>query len=271
MGVLRNPLRSPLRSPIYGPLEGKWGGGVIYDPDASALFARFTTPPTDARKTLINNLIVSLKAAGVWAKLDALYVTAAADSQAARRNWIADQYNLTAVNAPTFVADRGYTGNGSSSYLDTGFNPTTASSPKFTQNSANMGLWSRTNTTGVNSWDFGNVGSYFVRANAIDVVQGSINNNANPKTLGAYPGHNGWSRTTSLAWKGYRNGSETISETNWASAALVNANFRMGGIDNSNWGIQQIATGYFGSSLTGAEETALHAALNTYLQAVGAA
>jgi hypothetical protein len=39
---------------------------------------------------LIDALVGALKASAVWAKLDVLWVLAAADSQAARRNWIAD-------------------------------------------------------------------------------------------------------------------------------------------------------------------------------------
>ena len=123
------------------------GAGVSYDAAATALFARFTTPPTSARKAVINTLIVALKDAGVWSKLDALYLFAAADSQAARQNWVQDLYNATAVSSPTFTADRGYNGDGSASYVDSGFNPTTAVTPKFVQNSAYFGLWSRTTTT----------------------------------------------------------------------------------------------------------------------------
>lgn len=82
-------------------------GGVVYSPEALALSARFTTPPDTARKTLINNLIVALKAAGVWAKLGAPYLRAAADSQAARQNWLANQFNSTPVASPTFASDRG--------------------------------------------------------------------------------------------------------------------------------------------------------------------
>ncbi|WP_336802535.1 hypothetical protein, partial [Kaistia sp. MMO-174] len=73
-------------------------------------FARLTNQPTTARKKLYNDLIVSLKTAGVWAKLDALYVLAAADAQAARQNLVANAYNISASGSPVFTADRGYTG-----------------------------------------------------------------------------------------------------------------------------------------------------------------
>lgn len=112
-------------------------GGSSYDPAAVALFARMTTPPSDARKTLINDLIVALKAAGVWAQLLALYVTAAADAQAAGLNWISATYNLVPLSSPTFTVDRGYTGGGAA-YLSTGISPSVAG---FTVAEGTMGVW----------------------------------------------------------------------------------------------------------------------------------
>lgn len=90
-----------------------------YCPEALALFARMTTQPTDARKTVINTFITSLKTAGVWDKLDAMYVFAAANQQAALLNWIADTNNATAENSPAFTADEGIQGNGTNSYDNT--------------------------------------------------------------------------------------------------------------------------------------------------------
>ncbi len=101
---------------------------AVYSPEAAALLSRMTVTPSTARKQLIDALIATLVGAGIWAKLDALYLLAAHDAQAARLNWIADRYNLTAVNSPTFTTDRGYAGTGAAMYLDTGFNPATAAS-----------------------------------------------------------------------------------------------------------------------------------------------
>lgn len=115
-----------------------YGGGGSYLPQALALFARMTTPPTAARKAIINTTIKSLITAGIWAKLDALWFMAAADSQTAKLNWVANQFNLTEVSAPTFTTDRGFTGNGTTSYLDTGAAPTALT--KWTQNSAHVGV-----------------------------------------------------------------------------------------------------------------------------------
>ena len=71
---------------------------ALFDPAATALFARMTVQPDNTRKALINSTIVGLKASGIWAKADALYVTAAHDAQSARLNWVQDLYNLTAIS-----------------------------------------------------------------------------------------------------------------------------------------------------------------------------
>ena len=60
------------------------------------------------RQTIVNDLIAGLKADGIWAKLDRLWLFAAEDQPSA----LTDLVGLTlatAVNSPTFTADEGYT------------------------------------------------------------------------------------------------------------------------------------------------------------------
>jgi hypothetical protein len=280
MTLLRSPLHSPLRSPLYSPLVGKWG--EAYDADALALFARFTTSPTDIRKVQINTLILALKAAGVWSKRDAIYLTAAADSQAARRNWIADQYNLSTVNSPTFTADRGYAGDGASSYLDTNFNATTAVSPKFTQNSANIAAWDRTSRAAANTSLMGarqsttnyiDLGPRVVGDLFVGRMQTNVTGFTNANTQSA--GHFSVNRSASNAIEGYRGGSQVVTATP-ASVAPPNANIVLlaRSLTSSSpdaYTSDQIAFAAFGGSLTLTEIAAEFAAVQTYLQAVGAA
>lgn len=250
-----------------------------YDPAAEALFARFTTPPTDTRKGLINDLIVSLKDAGVWQKLDALYILAAADAQAARRNWIADQYNPSAVNSPTFTADRGYVGGGSG-YLDTGFNASTAGG-LYTQNSAHLSTWSRTNrgSTGISALGVRNsAGSVF--AAIVPFVSSTtlyrINSAAASSVVAASSvGHFLGSRVSSGTIEAYKDG-VSAGSISIASGALVNANVFICGENREGVGLvsgstDQIAQVSIGGDLTAANAEALYTATLTYLQAIGAA
>lgn len=77
--------------------------------------------PTVRRILLINDLIRGLKASGVWTGLSLFYACAAHDEQAGRLNWKSPGNNtLTASNSPTFTAGKGFTGNGTNAYLDSG-------------------------------------------------------------------------------------------------------------------------------------------------------
>jgi len=257
------------------PTLGQGVGGYTFaNAEAAALVARFTTPPTNARKLLIDNLVGALKTANVWTKLDAFYVLAAADSQAARRNWIADLYNLTEVNAPTFTADLGYTGNGTTAYLDSGFNPTTAPAAKFVQDSNHLGIWSRTNldNAGSPSPEIGNAQSRCQRQAAVSGAAQGRPNSAGTVTIatGGFPGHTMYSRTAAGIWEGYAQGVDAGGGTD-ASTALTSANLYILSSNTGAFGLNQDAAAHWGSGFTAGEAASMFSAIQTYLQAIGAA
>jgi hypothetical protein len=116
--------------------------GCPYLAQSCAIFAAFNNPPTTAYKIAINNLVAALLAnpSNVWGKLDYLYVPAAADSQSALINWKnPGTATLTAVSSPTFTANKGYSSDGSTSYLASGVSFTSGS--QLTQNSISLGGW----------------------------------------------------------------------------------------------------------------------------------
>lgn len=252
--------------------------GVGYAPEALALFARFTTPPTTQRKGQINTLIKALKAGNLWAKLDALYLMAAADSQAARRNWIADQYNLTPVSAPTFTADLGYTGDGVNSYLATGFVPSSAVSPKFVQDSATYGMWSRTAAAAASATDFDMGGTVSgsradMRIRRPDNTIGYLVNDTTLVTAANTDGRGMFAaiRTGNSA-RSIRRNKTQLSTDAIASTGVPTSSLSIlaGGI-GSGRSARQASAGFIGSGLSGAESDALYDALLIYLQATGAA
>lgn len=104
------------------------GGGVSYTAEYQAILDRGTalgySLPTTAQKTAQDNLIISLKAAGIWTKLDVFYCFYNnGGASFGKLNW----KNPTLYPAvgtghePTFASNTGFTGNGSSMYLDTGW------------------------------------------------------------------------------------------------------------------------------------------------------
>lgn len=133
-----------------------WSGdtnivGFAYDSDYQAVLDYATTQgytlPSDAQKALQNQLLVNLKTAGVWSKLDTFANFATdGDSNFALIDWKRlTQY--TAVNSPTFTANKGFNGNGTSSYIDTNFNPAT-SGANYTLNNASRYVYLYSATVG---------------------------------------------------------------------------------------------------------------------------
>jgi hypothetical protein len=126
-----------------------WSG---VDPDYQAVLDYATlqgyTLPSAGQQALQNQLVVDLKSAGVWSKLDTFAVFATdGDSDFALIDW--KRLSLyTAFNSPTFTANQGYAGNGSSAYIDTGFQPSLAS--KMSANSANITIYMNTVTDSAN-------------------------------------------------------------------------------------------------------------------------
>jgi hypothetical protein len=249
------------------------GGGVVYEPETEALVARFTTPPTTERMGVINDLIKSLKNESIWSKLDALYITAAATAQAARQNWIADAYNLTAVSAPTFTADRGYAGDGVSSYLETNLNPATAPGLKQSQDDITIMVWSRTAGQS-NNGDVGNTASFIAPRIATDDI--NFRANAGVSVTASNADGSGMfcvSRLSSSSVQAYRNGATLGASISSPSTAPESASYRVCGRSGAftTSSIRQQAAASFGARLTAPQIAAYYTAVQTYLQAVGAA
>ena len=105
--------------------------GTSFDADYQAVLNYATTQgytlPSSGQQTLQNQLVVDLKDAGVWNKLDLFYVFAIdGDSDFASINWKdPNNFEITEVNSPTFTTNVGFTGDGSSAKLYTNFNPST--------------------------------------------------------------------------------------------------------------------------------------------------
>ena len=93
----------------------------------------------------------NLSTTGCGAPFDALYVFASEDGTNALLNLCSSNYNATAVASPTFTSASGYAGVATGSGIDSGFTPSTASSPNYIQNSAHIAFWSLTDQETVNS------------------------------------------------------------------------------------------------------------------------
>jgi hypothetical protein len=132
-----------------GILAGVGGG---FDADYQAVLDYATTQtytlPSESQQALQNQLVVDLKSAGVWSKLDTFYVFATdGDREYAAINWKdPNSFEITEVNSPTFTTDVGFTGNGTSAYLDPSYNQGT-DGVNWSNPNGSFGVWVDTAAT----------------------------------------------------------------------------------------------------------------------------
>ena len=117
-----------------------WIGGASYTSEYQAVLDRATTLgytlPSASIKTAQNALVVALKAAGIWTKLDILYVPANdVSSNFWKLNWISPSlYECTEPGGAVTKSSGGIKGNGSSTYASTNFTPSTQATKLTTSN-----------------------------------------------------------------------------------------------------------------------------------------
>jgi len=242
-------------------------------PEADLLIDTMTVRPQGNRAFLISDTIRRLKAADIWAKLDVLWMLAAHDAQAARLNWKNPaSFALTAVNSPTFTTDRGYAGNGSTSYLNTGWAGST-NGVNFQQNSLSILAYGLTTSAGNTALIGLSGGQGF---NIFPSFNGSVFHRAgdDPSSGGfatnVRQGLHHADRQSSTARTGYRDGVSIGSYGSVTSLALSANVFWSHSSNGVGFGTDQIAALGFGGSLD-AQAAALSSILQSYMRAVGAA
>jgi len=164
-------------------------------------------------------LVLDLKSYGLWSKMKAIYPMVGASAAACRQNLKSSSFTGTFTSGWTF-ASTGVTPNGTSAYMDTGFN----NQNNWTSSSnGSMGIISRTNPTAIVQCDMGSgndlatggnsstiysryAGDQFYSGlNCISVVPGS----SNTSSIGFFV----TSRTSSTAYTRHKRGSSTINTT----------------------------------------------------------
>jgi hypothetical protein len=238
-------------------------GGI--DPSYQAVLDYATglgyTLPSLGQQIKQNKLLSDLKIAGIWNKLDTFGVFATdGSSDFALIDW-KKLALYTQFNSPTFSTNGGFTGNGTSSYISTNFNPTigtnnyvldNASRFFWLDNRISTGGWEGTTTLSTNFSR--NLGSGSI----------TINNGTTSITNASTFNVDGWhsiNRVSSLNVNIFVN----LIQSNGVSLSTS--------IFNSNQFILRNGTAYnnarfriygMGASLS-TENTAFYNAINTYL------
>jgi len=135
---------------------------AAYSTEYQAIYDAYTTKPSDATAVLQNALVEGWIADGDWTTKDVIYVYAThtnGDGEALI-NWkLPGTYDATAYNAPTFTANEGFTGNGTTQYIDCNWNPST-NGINYVQNSASQIIYIRTDVisgANISHGTYGNV------------------------------------------------------------------------------------------------------------------
>jgi hypothetical protein len=251
--------------PVSGP-------AISYDPATTAWVNAVVAAGgsvSAGRQAIVNALIVGLKADGLWTKFDRLWVLAAENTFSALIDLVG-LVTASPVSSPTFTTDRGYTGDGSTSYIDTGFNPLSATSPIYTQDNAHFSHWNLTNSTSDQVYS----GASNTIA-AFEYFSGSaffrVNDGSGGITVADPRGHLIATRGSSASRTVYQNGS-SIDTTSASSVALPGADYFVlwSGNSTGNKSASQSASFSLGGDLSGGSDAAnFYNRLRTYMTAVG--
>lgn len=246
-----------------------YGIGDLTSDETLRILESMPAAPGRRRAFLIDDLVGTLQDAGVWDRLDLLYVLAAADGPSALINWRQPGvHDLTAVGGPAFTKDRGFTGDGSSAWLNAGTSFTALD--QYSQDDAVLFSWSLTALFENGRPDLGATGGV-----ASSIYSGSASGNLGVAVNGANTnvavatsaGLSAVSRA-GAAVRVFKDGLIMADRTQPSSAP--------GGGDiavlrtANSYSTRQIAAAGCGKSLDDGQHRILHRALKTYLTALGA-
>jgi len=242
-----------------------------FDADAAAFFARVTAAGgtlSATEKIATNQLVLDLKANSLWTPMKAIYPMVGASAAACAQNLKSSSFTGSFTSGWTF-ASTGATPNGSSAFLNTGFNLST----QIGSNPLNMSFYSRTN----NSLGQGDMGCY-------NNPSGTTDNGFFINYSGSFYAFNSPSKyvqvvntdsrgfyqsnAQGLNLKAFKNSSQfggTVSLTTYTS---TNVNVYVGGINNngnlSNPSSKECAFASIGDGLTDTQASNFYTAVQAF-------
>jgi hypothetical protein len=265
---------------------GSVGGGSGVSSSAAGACSQYTTfiartsGTSGVEQAAYQAMICGMVTDGTWPLLDTFYIFATNTQTTALLNLVSASFAGTAHGTVAFTADHGYTGDGSTFYIDSGWKPTNG--PNWATNSASFGVYVLTNSTSV-------VSNTAIGQDAItnfDVLlkpltnltiigaSGQINSASQPASAVSNANNQGSyvvSRTSSANFVVYKNQSSLGTVTNTsgaASAANVYIFANNGGVPGSFFTLQMSAA-FTGGGLSGAQEAAVESRINAYMTALG--
>jgi hypothetical protein len=239
------------------------------DPDALAFFARVTAAGgtlSATEKQAVNQLVLDLKANSLWTPMKAIYPMVGASAAACAQNLKSSSFTGTFSSGWTF-ASTGVTGNATSTFMNTGFIP----SSNLTNTSGHYSIYSRTdiNETSIDLGVLsatGAVHQIIIRLGGDQYYSYVSTNTAisvtNANSLGLYI----LSRNSSTNTTGYKNGTQVVTGTQ--TAALPTEAVYIGGRNQSGASIipssRQYAFASMGDGLTDTQVSNFYTAVQAF-------
>jgi len=127
--------------------------GTSIDIDAQGFFDRVSVAGgslTQTEKDAVNAMTLSLKSAGIWTKMKAIYPMVGASAAACSQNLKSSSFTGTFTSGWTF-SSAGVQGNGASTFMNTNLIPAS----ELSQDDSHLMIYSRTNTVGATIVDIG--------------------------------------------------------------------------------------------------------------------
>jgi hypothetical protein len=215
---------------------------------------------------------------GTWAKMDGLYVFATNSTTTANLNLVSTSYGLTQNGTVTFSANNGYTGDGSTGYFLTGFEPA-ISGGNWSLNSASMGvcvLSSRSNSSNnyAEMWNGTSLQTSFIFTGNTTYGGSGFGLNGDTEALSASNAKGAWTVSVTSSSQGYvaYNGSTTSTSPSITGISAAQVSILAAySVSISYYSPDQLAYAFYGGGLTSTQVTAVYNRLHTFLSTVGAA
>jgi hypothetical protein len=245
-----------------------------FDADAVAFFNRVTTAGgtlSATEKAAVNQLVLDLKANSLWTPMKAIYPMVGASAAACAQNLVSASFTGTFSSGWTF-ASTGVTPNGTSAFMNTGFNTNTNQ----TVNNFSLSVYLRTASTSGKGADMGNANSpsYLpltsIESNDTIREQFCWDYLSSRVTITTTDSRGMWgtSRSGASSWQSFERNTSVSKTTTTSQTTLPNLNIYIGATNintgASQFSIRQIAFAHIGDGLTNTQFNNFYTAVQAF-------
>jgi hypothetical protein len=265
------------RDSNYDTIAGGGGGGGGGPCSQYTTFIARTSGTSGTEQAAYQAMICGMVTDGTWTLLDVLYIFATNTTTTAALNLVSTSYTATVHGTLTFSADHGWTGDGSTGYLDSGFIPVATN---FSQNSASAGVYdltSRASQDGSvalgedqNNFDL-LIGPLSIAGGggfSYSIAGTPQNGNANANAQGSYL----VSRTAAASEFAFKNGSSIHTATDSSTTLTTIWNFYVFATNTGSpagFTTDQLSAAWWGAGMTTTQAGQVQSRINAYMTGLG--